>query len=329
MKGASLVTAPDQPTPAAEASAPDNRPALSEMIDIRHWLARQNGRIPNTPNDWVRWLHELIAAVAADPELTRMARLGDADEHRRRFGALLAAAVGDGWAARDLDGEELFERYAHDQRFRAELHATAGIAAYTAARADTTLPADAYLAESVIAPRRQQILTKAIEDHAARYHATIGSPARYIAEAHVPGGASSAEWNWISYHIAAHPHVLAGPVLSTTDVDARNRALADRFDRQALTAFEAGDHQQALNLIDDAELHDPRRDWDATRAYVRRHMQLANPTLAEPTTAPSSGPGAPAAGAAFPHPRQVAGERPEPPAAPPAAATPSQRGTHR
>ncbi len=128
-----------------------------------------------------------------------MARLAHADEHRRRFGALLIAAIGDGWDAHDLDGEELFERYAHDEKFRVELHATAGIAAYTATRADPTLPADAYLAEAVINPRRQQVLIKAIEDHAPRYHATIGSPARYIAEAHVPGGATSAEWNWIAY----------------------------------------------------------------------------------------------------------------------------------
>ena len=320
-EGGTTVTAPDRPAPTATA-APDHRPALAEVIDIRHWLARQDGRIPNTPSNPVTWLHELIAA---DPELTRMARLAHANAHRRRFGSLLVAAVGDGWAAQDLDGEELFERYAHDERFRGELHATAGIAAYTATRANTTLPADAFLAEAVIAPRRQQVLIKAIEDHAPRYHATIGSPARYIAEAHVPGGASSAEWNWIAYHIAAHPDVLQGRILSPAEVESRNRSMADELDRQALDAFEAGDHQRALDLIDDAELHDPRRDWDAIRAYVRQHPQQA--ALVEPPT----GPDAPAAGAAFPHPSQVAGERPEPPAAPPAASAtaPIQRGTHR
>jgi len=120
------------------------------LIDIRHWLSRQSGHISTTPKHLVQWLHELIATVAVDPALTRLARLGHAEEHLRRFGALLAAAIGDGWAAQNLNGEELFERYAHDQQFRAELHATAGIAAYTATRADPTLPADAYLAEAVV-----------------------------------------------------------------------------------------------------------------------------------------------------------------------------------
>ena len=328
-EGATPVTAPDpEPTAAPDAPASDRRPVLAEVIDIRHWLAGQGGRIPNTPSYLVMWLHELIGAVATDPDLTRMARLGHADEHRRRFAALMVAAVGDGWAAQDLDGAELFERYAHDKRFRVELHATAGIAAYTATRADATLPIDAYLAQAIINPRRQQVLIKAIEDHAPRYHATIGSPARYIAEAHVPG-ASSAEWNWIAYHIAAHPDVLEGRVLSPTEVESRNRSMADELDRQALSAFETGDHQRALDLIDDAELHDPRRDWDPIRAYVRQHMEQAAP--AEPTTPPATGPDAPAAGTAFPHPRQVAGERPGPATAPPStsASAPIQRGLHR
>jgi hypothetical protein len=322
------VSAPEQPpTTARPGSTAASRPVpvFAEVIDVRAWLSRQGGRIPHTPNYLVMWLHELIAAVATDPDLTRLAH---ADEHRKRFGAQLLAAVGDGWATHDLSGEELFQRYAHDECFRSELHATAGIAAYTAARADTTLPAEAYLAEAVIAPRRQVILTKAIQDHAPRYHATVGSPARYIAEAHVPGGATSAEWNWIAYHIAAHPDVLHGRVLSIPELDARNRALADQFDRRALSAFDAGDHQRALDLIDDAELHDPRRDWDAVRADIRQRMDQTSLVAAEPSPPPSTGPHAPAAGTAFPHPGQMVGEPAKTPTAPPPA-MPVQRGTHR
>jgi hypothetical protein len=314
------VTTPNQP------DAPG--PALSDVIDIRHWLSRQSGHISTTPNHLVDWLHELIATVAVDPELTRLARLGHPEEHLRRFRALLDTAIGDRWAAQNLNGEELFERNAHDEQFRAKLHATAGIAAYTATRADPNLPADAYLAEAVVSPDRQQILAKAITDHAPRYHTTIGAPARYIAEAHVPGGASSAEWNWIAYHIAAHPDVLHGPVLTPADVDARNRGRADRLDHEALNAFEAGEHQRALDLIDDAELHDPSRDWDAIRAYIRQHTDPAAHAGAERTTPTPTGPDAPAAGTAFPQPRQVAGQPAQKPAPLPRVA-PARRGTHR
>ncbi len=107
--------------------------------------------------------------------------------------------------------------------------------------------------------------------------------------------------------------------------------MADNLDRQALTAFEAGEHQRALDLIDAAELHDPRRDWDAIRAYVRQHLAQATPTPAGPATPSATEPDAPAAGAAFPHPRQLRGEPPEPVDGPPSipAAPPTQRGTHR
>jgi hypothetical protein len=321
------MTTPQQQ---ADAAPPGRSPALTDVIDVRHWLARQSGHIVATPNHLVDWLHELIVGVAADPDLTRLARLCHAEEHLRRFAALLDTAVDDGWAAQHLKGEELFERYAHDEQFRAELHAAAGIAAYTATRADPTLPADAYWAEAVIPPRRQQILTQAITDHAPRYHATIGWPARYIAEAHVLGGATDAEWNWIAYHIAAHPDLLHGPVRSPADVDARNRELADRLDREALTAFEAGEYQRALDLIDDAELHDPGRDWDTIRAYIRQNMDPA--TLATPVPASPAGPPdvseAPAAGTAFPHPRHVVGERSQAITTPAPAALP-RRATRR
>src|SRR5690606_582314 len=260
---------------------------------------------PATPSCPVAGLEQLIATDADEPELAGLAGLAQPEEHLRRFGQLLDAAIEDGWAAQNLGGEELFELYAFGGQFRAELHATAGVAAYTAARADPTLPADAYLAEAVIPPRRQQILAKAITDHAPRCHATVGSPARYIAEGHVPGGATSAEWNWIAYHIAAHPDVLHGPVLSPADVDARNRALADQYDRQASAAFEAGNYQRALEFVDDAELHDPHREWDAIRTRIRTRTNQPGPVASESGGPPAGDPGA---GTAFPHPRHIPGE---------------------
>jgi hypothetical protein len=315
------VTEPDLPAP-----YPDQpTPALADVVDISDWLVRQGGRIAHTPADLVAWLHQRVAAIATDPQLLRHARLGNVDDHYQRVGALLAAAISDGWASHELDGVELIERYAHDETFRANLDAAAGVAVYTAVRADTTLPADEYLAAAAIPAQRQRHLIKAIEDHAARYAKAGLRPARYIAEAHVPGGANTVEWDWIAYHIAAHPDVLQRPVMPQQAIDARDRALAEELDLQALDAFQSGDHQHALDLIDEAEIHQPRRDWDAVRTFIRGHIHQKDPA------ADGSQPG-PTAGTAFARPPQVqagpaAATAPAPPPAFPNE--PVHRGSHR
>ena len=323
---------PDQPAP--DSTGPG--PALSVIIDISDWLVRQGGGIAHTPGHLVAWLHERIAAVAADPALVRAARLADVDEHRTLFSARLEDALAAGWDTHQLAGVDVFDRYDGDEIFRAQLNAAAGIAAYTAVRADRALPDDQYWAAAVVPAQRQRQLIKAIEDHAPRYAAAGLRPARYIAEAHVPGGATRTEWDWIAYHLAAHPEVLHRPGLSQEAIDRRDHTLAERFDQQALEAFNAGDHQQALDLIDEAELHEPRRDWDTARAHIRQHMPTRNgagPVDNDPAVAADEA--GPAAATAFQRPprnvppRQAPTDQPAAGPPPPTAPESARRSTHR
>jgi hypothetical protein len=326
-EGAPAMPVPHQPTSdnadAATTSAdPGSGTAVAEVISIRDWLAQQGGRVANTPSYLVDWLHQQIVAIVADPALTRAARLANVGEFQERFAAQLDAAITAGSDTHHPTGEDLFERYAHGGQFRAQLRAAAGIAAYTAVRADPALPPDEYRAAAAIPTRRQRVLIKAVEDHAVRYsppHNPMGglSPARYVAEAHVPGGASRTEWDWIAYYIAAHPEVLTNPPQPVAELQRRDRESADRLDRQSLEAFKAGDYQRSLDLIEEAELYAPQRDWDDIRTHVRHHMSTANPADAEPVATPTPGhePG-PAAGTAFaPAPAHV-------PVATPAASMP-------
>ena len=324
------MTEPDEPTAAhasaARAPTPAGGVALADVISIHDWLARQGGRIAHTPRELVAWLHEQIAAVVGDPALTRAARLAHVDEFRALFAAHLDQAVTAGAGTHDLDGEQLFERYANDEPFRTALHAVAGIAAYTAVRADPALPADEFRAAAVIPARRQQVLIKAIDDHAARYappHNPVGglNPARYVAEAHVPGGASRAEWDWIAYYIAAHPEVLQRHPLTHAQLAERDRSDAENLMVQAEQAMHRHDFGEAHALVDQAQLRQPRWNWPAVResidqAHTRHRLPAsvtaaadtrhedAKRTVAAPTDDTTSGqPPPPAPATAFPSPR--------------------------
>jgi hypothetical protein len=294
-------------------------PGLADLISIHEWLAAQDAPISQTPRDLVRWLHKQIAAAASGLAVARAARLADVDEFRTLFAVRLDQAITAGWDAVHMNGVELFERYVRDDAFRAGLHSVAGLAAYTAVRADPSLAADEYRAAAAVPARRQRVLIKAVEDHAARYaapHNPIGglNAARYVAEAHVPGGASRTEWDWIAYYIAAHPDVLRLPPLPRAELEQRDRATADDLLNQAGTAFDAGDLILALASIDQAELHQPHRDWDRYRQVIQTHLADSSPadTGDEPRGAsvePQSHPtavDAPAVAAAPPSTRAVA-----------------------
>ena len=273
------MAVPDESTAARAAAAlvptPTGGVAFVDMISIHDWLARQDRRIADTPPYLVAWLHEQIAAVAGDPAVTRAARLADVDEFRVLFAGGLDQAVTAGPDTDDLDGEDLFERYANDHQFRRGLQAVAGIAAYMAVRADPALPADEFLAAAVIPTRRQQVLIKAIEDHAARYappHNPVSglNPARYVAEAHVPGGASRAEWDWIAYYIAAHPEVLHRTPLTHTQLAERDRSDAEDLMAQAEQAMQRHEFDEAHALVDRAQLRQPGWNWPAVRESIHR-----------------------------------------------------------
>ncbi|MEU4678354.1 hypothetical protein [Micromonospora sp. NPDC023737] len=57
----------------------------------------------------------------------------------------------------------------------------------------------------MITPQRQAELARAAEDHAARYahphNPVVNDPVRYVADGHVPGGATGWEWEWIGEHL--------------------------------------------------------------------------------------------------------------------------------
>ena len=155
-------------------------------------------------------------------------------------------------------------------------------------------------AEFVLAPVRETQITEAIHDAAPRY-ASTGTPGRYVAESQQVN-ALLWEWDWIEDHIAAHPEVLTGPPLTPEDRQARDtarretsQAAATEASRKARTAYDTGDYREALNLIDDAECHDPGRaaDWDRIRAAIR--AGTAGPAAAasagDPAVTPEVAPG--------------------------------------
>jgi hypothetical protein len=112
--------------------------------------------------------------------------------------------------------------------------------------------------------QRKATIVRAIEDHAARYayphNPMVNDPARYVAEGHVPGGATSQEWEWIAAYIEQHPGVLTDPPLTIDQLRELNRvreANADAIGEQAKERFEAGDYPAARRLVEQAELIDP------------------------------------------------------------------------
>jgi len=177
------------------------------------------------------------------------------------------------------------------------------MAAFAAARDGNADEAARLLsqAESVtppltVSPEREDELIAAITRHAPRYGYTE-DPAGYMARA-VPAllDASDREWDWVRSYIAAHPHVREntaqeGPAPGTRQPEDDREAAVGKL-RQARAASETGDHEQALALIDEAELlyPDGRARCEAVREQVRSVMSQAG----SPQPAHQDSPGSPA-----------------------------------
>ncbi|MDT5026981.1 MAG: hypothetical protein QOE61_3407, partial [Micromonosporaceae bacterium] len=266
---ASPGTATPEPVVAAA------RPGLADIINVNDWLTQQIHAIADSPPYLIRWLHEQIAAAVTDPVVNQPARLGRIDEFRRLFATRLDHTLATGWEQHHLDDNGLFGLYVTNDDLRASLLNAAGLAAYTAVRADTRLSDEEYLAAAVVTPARQQVLIRAIEDHAARYappHNPVGglNPARYVAEAHVPGGASRSEWGWIAFYIDAHPDVLQGPPLTPAQIADRDRGQAEALLTQADEALQRHDFDEALSLVEQAHLRRPSFNLEAARDVVNQ-----------------------------------------------------------
>ena len=159
-------------------------------------------------------------------------------------------------------------------------------AALAAARGDNIAEARRLLGEAeeltpvTLAPEREAELTAAIRRHTARYGYTE-DPAAYLATASPPVlDASDRELDWVRTYIADHPEVREHPETGEPAAGpGSDREAAVRIGQQAKEAFESGDHQRALALIDEAELRYPNSaiHWDAARDQVRAAMSNAAP----------------------------------------------------
>ncbi len=179
-----------------------------------------------------------------------------------------------------IDEGGYFIRAAHDHL----------MAAFAAARDGNTEEAARLLGQAESAtppltpsPEREAELVAVIGQHTARYGYT-DDPAGYMARAVPPLlDASDREWDWVRSYISAHPEVREhraqdelGARAAQPD-DGRQQAAGKS--RQAKAALESGDFEQALALLDEAELLYPDHgiSFSAARDQVRSAMDQAGP----------------------------------------------------
>ncbi|MBG0818972.1 helicase-related protein [Planomonospora sp. ID82291] len=138
-------------------------------------------------------------------------------------------------------------------------------------------------------PGRRARLVASIEENAAGY-AWSGDPGRYIAEgAGEQGRPRDGEKAWIDSYIAAHPEVLK---FSDRERERRRKQREAREEQQQREArklasrshghFQAGEYEQALALIDQAEDLSPNAQrWEAIREEIREAMAAQDETAAD------------------------------------------------
>jgi tetratricopeptide (TPR) repeat protein len=295
---AAAVTAP-QPLDPGGTESDRSTPPLADTISLDGWLHEQSASVRQAPDHLLYWLREQIAEAANDPRAKRAARLAHTDTFNDVFDRNLTEAISAGWHEHGLEDVELFRQYADDESLAADLRAAAGLSAYLALRARFEPGGDL---EPSVPVDRQKILIRAIEDHAAQYappHNPISGldPARYVAEAHVPGGATPTEWDFIAYYLHTHPELLQRPPRPLAQLDERDRRErahardeANRLSRKARHAYNNGKYTMALDLIDQAAGLDPTdRHWDDIRHQIRQAQRacIASATPMQPAESAS------------------------------------------
>ncbi|MEU7822965.1 hypothetical protein [Catellatospora sp. NPDC049133] len=156
------------------------------------------------------------------------------------------------------------------------------------------------LAERAARVRQRQLLL-ALETIGSGYQRITGDGVRYAAEV---ADATPQEWNWMAQYARDNPQVLQRDSSSdrgwpTQEQTQRSTELV----REAGLAFREGRTADSLDLLDDAQVLDPKgsRDWARMRQRVTDNAQ-AQPTTATPpapTAAPAPGS---VVAAAFPRP---------------------------
>ena len=132
-------------------------------------------------------------------------------------------------------------------------------------------------------PEREAELIAIIGQHAARY-GYADDPAGHMARAVPPLlDASDREWDWVRSYISAHPEVREHraqdePAAQPGQPDDGQQQAAGKS-RQARAALESGDFEQALALLDEAELLYPDHgiSYGAARDQVRSAMDQTRP----------------------------------------------------
>ncbi|WP_344923124.1 hypothetical protein [Streptosporangium oxazolinicum] len=131
--------------------------------------------------------------------------------------------------------------------------------------------------------RDRDRLAAMVEEEAASY-AWTGSPGRYIAEvyakltgrARFDGDSDPAVQQWVDDYIAAHPEVLQLSFGARQDRRRRREAReqadqrrAEELSSEAFGAYQGGDYDRALELIDQAEQLSPgSQQWDRIREKI-------------------------------------------------------------
>jgi DNA primase catalytic core len=141
-----------------------------------------------------------------------------------------------------------------------------------------------------LTPDREAQVVRAIEDHAAGY-AWTHDVGRYLTEPAYLGG-STREWDWINNYVQQHPDVLrqppAGQIATRNQQEqATAERLAADLNRQAVAAHRAGDHDRALDLVDQAELAHPGLlpRWEKARTTITQAMaESASPATDDNVT---------------------------------------------
>ena len=144
-------------------------------------------------------------------------------------------------------------------------------------------------------PEREAELIAIITQHTARSGYT-DDPAGYMARAVPPLlDASDREWDWVRSYISAHPEVREHPAQDEAAAQGGqpdDRRQAAGKSRQAKAALESGDFEQALALLDEAELLYPEHgiSYRAAQDQVPARWTRPGPGAPRIRTAPSPAP---------------------------------------
>lgn len=210
---------------------------------------------------------------------------------------LVAAATGvEDWARRVAYltphllpplGQQADQQTWQQGEIRRLLDEAVNLAGEDRAQAENRLRGAEILAGSVIlTPEREAQIVREIHDHASGY-GWAGDVGRYLtAPGHLDG--SWREWEWINTYVRAPPAVLDGhpdhngiQARTTAELAAQKQA-GDDLLREAAAAHRAGAFDQALDLLDQADLANPADAARWARARARVHQKRAQ-TPTSPT----------------------------------------------